>query len=515
MSASADRGPSGAGFQPQQRLHPMSWLFGVFILIRQFIFPLIAAAIFSSRDGPPLWLAVVILPLLAAALWKQHFYRYGLGPQGLVIREGILFRNVRQVDYERIENIDTERGVLHRLLDVAEVRVETSTGGKPEALIQVLSTKAAEELRQQVFASRSDRVEQVAEVEQEKTLLHLTPGEVVRFGLVDNRGMIVVAGAFGLLYETGLVKAWGSLIKERLVPGLIDDLAMQGLPIQVALVLGTLFLTFVLLRALSVLLALLTLYDFRLVQAGADLRARYGLLTRIGLTLRVPRVQAARQTQNLVHRFLKRATVRVDLAGDGGQTDQHDASRSKGRWLAPIARPEHAHELMTIALPDIDMKVLPDWQPLGRRARGRVFRLAVVWWVLAAVALAVMMRSSNGLLVLAAGVPLSWLHAVMYVRYTRWALERDALWFHSGWLTRELVIVPRNRVQAAQLSESPFDRRHAMAAVSVDTAGASSGVVRIPYLERDVAINLTRALYISASHSASLPDNRDKSVALG
>src|SRR5690606_37307167 len=124
-------------------------------------------------DGAPTWLGYVVVPLIAGAVWKQFFYRYGLGPAGLVIREGIFFHNVRQIDYSRIENIDTERGLLHRLLRVVEVRVETSTGGKPEALIRVLGLTAAEDLRRQVFASSFGEARTAVEPEKEEVLLRL------------------------------------------------------------------------------------------------------------------------------------------------------------------------------------------------------------------------------------------------------------------------------------------------------------------------------------------------------
>jgi membrane protein YdbS with pleckstrin-like domain len=56
-------------------------------------------------------------------------------------------------------------------------------------------------------------------------------------------------------------------------------------------------------------------------------------------------------------------------------------------------------------------------------------------------------------------------------------------------------------VQAALVEESPFDRRHRMACVAVDTAGAGSrsDTIRIPYLDRDIAVALSRSLYLSSS----------------
>jgi len=68
--------------------------------------------------------------------------------------------------------------------------------------------------------------------------------------------------------------------------------------------------------------------------------------------------------------------------------------------------------------------------------------------------------------------------------------------FRSGWLTRHLHIVPRNRVQAVEIRVSPFERRQHMGTLIVDTAGAgATGPVRIPYLESATVARLAQAPY--------------------
>src|SRR5437868_9024076 len=187
-------------FRPQQRLHPLSWLFSLTTYLRQLIFPLAAFLIFGARDNAALWGVLVIVPLLIGALWQQWIYRYGFGPRGLVIQDGLFFRNVRQIEYARIENIDIERGVLHRLLGVAQVSIATSTGGKAEASIRVLSLDAVQEMRERVFSAAQPAQPAEAIKKNAAPLLHLPVQELVRYGLIDNRGMIVVAAIGGLLY---------------------------------------------------------------------------------------------------------------------------------------------------------------------------------------------------------------------------------------------------------------------------------------------------------------------------
>ena len=488
-------------FTPTLRLHPLSWLFVLVASVRQFIVPVIAVVLFGARDDGEMWGIFIVVPLLIAALWRQMLFRYGLGPRGLVIRDGLLFRNVRQIEYERIENIDTERNLLHRLLGVAEVRVETSTGGKPEGLIRVLSLDAVDALRREVFGhGRGTGAPAVAARVTEPAgtvLLQLPAAELMRFGFVDNRGMLVIAAAFGFISQTGAMGAAGAYLRDHVFDTDIAALGALSLGIVAVGVLVTIVLC---VRLLSLVWALVTLHDFTVTKQGDGLRVRYGLLTRVALTLRLPRIQATHQTETLMHRFLGRVSLAVDLAGDGAQqADENGTPQMRMRWLAPICTPRRSLELIRTAFPMLVNDSTVEWRGLAPGARGRLFRKSMlIATLIGAIPSAFLLGWSAPLLWLLI-IPLAWLHATQYVRHTAWALTREALIFRRGWLTRRLSIVPRNRVQAVHRSASPFDRRKRMAVIAVDTAGASTlgKIVRVPYLTDADANRLASELYRS------------------
>ena len=493
-------------FQPTLRLHGLSWLFGLSDAIKQMVLPLIALLFFNVRDdtpGPfgPWILPTIVAALLIRAVWTQLTFRYGFSATGLVIREGMIFRNVRHIEYARIENIDTERGVLHRLLGVAEIRVQTSTGGKPEALISVLDLAAVQEMRSRIF-SETKPTEKATAAPEESTLLHLPASELVRHGLIDNRGMILVAAGFGVLHETGIFTLNQELFDRVLESSPAAGLAALGLVMQVALGALTILAAIIAVRILSVILAIVTFYDFKLTRVAGDLRARYGLFTRVALTLRTRRIQAVHQTESLLHRWFHRVSLNVDLAGDGGGgEDQGNDSRMKTRWLAPVCPASVAPALIAAALPTLDWSNEPDWQPLAPGARGRIFRKSLLWSVLILTAPAVWYLREGALIVVLSCIPLAWMHAHLYVKHTRWALAPDAVLFRCGWLNRRLTVVPRDRVQTLSVEASPFDRRSRMASIYVDTAGASSmsAGIRIRYLGAEVAERLAIALYRTAA----------------
>jgi putative membrane protein len=508
MQSESPEPPRSDGFKPDRRLHPSSWVFNAVSQVRAFLVPLAIAVIVGSRRDFSLWVpAIALVPLVGAALWRQWIYRYGFSADGLVIHEGLFFRNVRTIDYARIANVDTERSLLHRLLNVADVMVETSTGGGAEARIRVLGLDAVEDMRARIFAERAGRAAPGAEATAaapvaaapEETLLALGSGELVRFGLIDNRGMIVVAAALGLLGQGRFfedLRGWAGPLLEWLP---WQRFAGLGLVTQGVLAVGVALALIAATRALSIALAFTTLYDFRLTRVGSDLHARYGLLTRISRTLRRPRIQAVHQTSTVLHRLFKRASLLVDIAGGhsaGTENQRQGGGIASELWLAPLCVADDAERLIGAALPRARTSGV-QWQALAPRARWRIFRVRSSLWLVAAPVPAIWLSGWWAALIVPAALPLIWMHAHLYVKHTGWALEDDFFLLKRGWWTRKLAVVRRDRIQSVRLRESPFDRRYGMARLSVDNAGTASTRhrVELPYLDSREAERLAHALY--------------------
>ena len=213
MAASAPAPASNADL----RLHPLSWLFVMLQQAKQFIVPLVAVVVFGQRGdgdgyeryGHGFTVAAIVL-LVGAAVLQYLTYRYRIGEDGLHIRSGWLQRSRRDIPYARIHNVVVHQSLLHRLMGVAELRLESAGGQKPEAEMRVLRLDRALALERRVRqrgaaitaagtgVAAPDDADHVAPA---RTLLALSTAEVVRLGLVSNRGMVVVAAGAGLLYQ--------------------------------------------------------------------------------------------------------------------------------------------------------------------------------------------------------------------------------------------------------------------------------------------------------------------------
>ena len=125
------------------RLHPWSWLFVLLMQLRHYFLPLVALLVFGQRgERDPMWAQLIPLSAIAAlvlvSVLQYLSYRYRIGSDAITVRSGLLARNRREIPFARIHNVEVRQNPLHRLFGVAELRLESAGGVRPEAEMRVL-----------------------------------------------------------------------------------------------------------------------------------------------------------------------------------------------------------------------------------------------------------------------------------------------------------------------------------------------------------------------------------------
>jgi putative membrane protein len=502
----------------EKRLHPASFVFRLGSQLKALVVPL-GFVLLGAGSGDAqwqLWALLISAPYGILALAQSLAVRYRFDDRELVIRTGLIFRNVRHIPYARIQNIDAVQNILHRLLHVAEVRIETGGGSEVEAKMQVLPLAAFEEMRTHVFAQAQpavpvagteERTSPQESARREDVLLRLPVSELVLNGLIQNRGAIVVGAMFGLAVELGMMdrlmdRVFGDTDSDRgVLRQLLRSLAGQAVPPvgQLLMALGVLTLLLVALRVLSVVWTLTRLYGFTLTRIGEDLRTEFGLFTRVKATIPLRRIQTLTIHENPLHRLCGRVSIAVDTAGAAPE----DADGSfGGESIAPILRSGDVPAFLREILPGIDIGAV-DWQAPHPRAFRRMFVKGLIWALLLSAAFVLMLKWWTLVLFVVTGAWVFW-YARLSVRHLRWGMAGDAVLLRRGWLWRRMSLARVTKVQVVAMHESPFDRRHGMASVAVDTAGggSDSNRVDIPYLGRQVAEGLAETLTAGAARTA-------------
>lgn len=434
-----------------------------------------------------------VVPSAGFAVLRYLRYQYRYEPTELVIRTGLLFRKERHIPYSRIQNINAVQNVFHRLLKVVEIQIETGGGESAEATMSVLPLSALAEMRERVLGQRDVAAARRETSPASKPLVRLGLRELLLYGFIENRGTVLIAGAFGLTWELGVLDRvfapWlgpgtpGRGVIRNLVRGVFPNVAMSiG---RILFGLAALAVVLVLIRLFSMAWAVVRLYGFTLTLVGDDARTQYGLLTRVAMTVPLRRIQALTVREGPLHRLVARVAVKANTAGGRVGEQEQDTSRE---YLAPLLHRDRLDEFVrTVVGVSLDNV---SWQTVHPRA----FRREVKGWLVPAfVACAGLGLYAGWFGVLATPFALLWaiVGARQTVAHLGWATTADAVLFRSGWLWRRVVVVRFAKIQVVTLHSHPFDRRTEMARVHVDTAGGSAGsVVDIPYLPRHTAESL-------------------------
>jgi putative membrane protein len=482
-----------------RRLHPASPAFSLASLARQYLVPFVLFVLFARGDTWQRWLVVPFAGALAFELVRYFTLTYRLTAHELVIRSGLLSRTERHIPYERIQNIELVENAVHRLLGVAEVRLQTGGGREVEAHLRVVSRSAVDEIRAALVAAKPGAGAQPAAAP--SVLLRLPLREIALHGLLTGRAFVLLAAIGGVLFEYNVdwqpVLGW-------ILPAEVTGAIAQGGPrwargeaartafsLQRALYSLLLWTAvfaavLILLRLAAAAWTLVRLYDFTLERTGDGLQSRYGLFTRLSATIPRARVQVLTVTEGFVLRRLGRASVSVETAGEFSR----EQGRLGSQWVAPIVAAADLDTLVREVQPDAVLDP-PEWTPVHRRAFTRIARLQVAWMVLAAAAASVPLGPIVAVPALI-GIALSVWHARLLAGRLAIALTPTSVVLRTGAFGHRRSIARFARIQSVTCERSPFDRRWGMASLTVDTAGGSDEHrIAMPYLDEPVA----RAIY--------------------
>ncbi len=508
------------------RLHPWSFVFMLGGMVKQVAFPLAALLFAGGSLGRASLITGVIVTLVT--LWsvlKARAFNYQLDGHTLHIREGLLDRTQRHIPVSRIQNVSQRRKLLHRLLGVTELRLESASGDKPEAVMRVLGVQQADEL-EALLRSHSPISDVAPGADTAQPALHafategtqvlhsLSRSEILRLGLVSNHGMVLVAVLIGTVSQHAMLRkhflsGMGGL--SHWLMNLVADQShaphwMQVTMATVVAILATIVLT----RVLSVALAFFRYQGFQLEQNGDRLLAAHGLSTQVRSAARLGRLQRWQIDETWLHRRFKRCSLGVTVAGGGAKgSGGHGIDPGLHfKELAPIATWQQTQALLRVCLPALDWDAL-QWQPLHAAWLGRLWGqgrtlvpgvLAIAWaaangyfGVVAGLAWA-----TAAIWLLAGAVLLVWLaYTAAWARFAAYAVAGDVLLYRSGVWHKRWVMVASSRLHVLRLHSSLLDRRMGVVHFQADTQGGTRKrrALDIPYMPQAVARTWQRAVW--------------------
>ena len=467
-----------------RRLHPAALLLGVGRMGRQFTVPAFLA-LFAGGDRSQLMIAALLLVGVVVGVAKWWRFTYSFDGRAFAVDEGVFNRRHRTVPVERIQQVDVEAKLAHRLFGAVALRIDTGAGSATaEVDLRAVSRDDADRLRrallnragrgvapetretadtadtpgtETVTASATAPVRQEAE----RPIVRLGTGLLALGGITGPEQLVMI----GILVSLGqavddLPDTWFESLESPVIP--------TG-PLVVGLGTALVVATWVGLAAVA---AIVKYYDFALVCRDDAVHIRRGLFDKREASLALRRLQAIAIQQSAMRRAFKLLSVRFS-SGGAAKGDGVTGS-AVSSLLVPVLRADDVHRVIGDVLPPAVPLPPLNAAPLAalRRALVRTVVPAALgaaaavalWWPLGALALA--------------AVPLAALLGYAQYRGLAHGASEAVVVARHGALQRQTVVADKAKVQSCSLETSPFQRRAGLSNLELAFAGNQSATIR-------------------------------------
>jgi len=478
-----------------RRLHPLTVLLEVGRVLGRLLWFFVVVVVVGSLGGrradPGTWLFLLAGSGILVALARYLSLRYWIEGGTLVIRSGIVSRQLRTIPLDKIQNVELRQNAIEQLSGVVDFRIETAAGPQAEAHLAVLSLDAARRLEAELLAGRGEAASPEA-APSRLVVWQAGLSDLVLLGATSNRaGAILGALAALLLFLGQELPRYLEALQRSLagIVGVVSPVLAAAVLLGSTLVLGWL---------LSIGLTVVGYFGFQIArEPDGRLLRRYGLLSRIETIVNPARIQLLQLGAPWLRRRLGFWEVAAHTAGSA-----FEGRGAGSALLCPLLRRSDLVGFCGRLLPGLDLEAV-DWRPVSRATLRRGFiRYLLTAFVLAGAAAAGLGPWAwTGLLPLGAG---AWLLARRRYLVLAYARQAGHLLARGGVLHRRVTIVPEAKVQWVGLEQSPFQRRLGIASLTAVTAAGAAHVVD---LEEGEAVALQDALSGAASAAGAwLPD---------
>lgn len=537
-------------FAEPRALHPATIVLGVPLLqlAQALIVP--AAAALTAGGRVTVWiLATIVIGGIVVRTLAWRRFRYAFDGSVVRVSRGVVSRHQHTVEVARIQQVELERSLAHRLLGVTTVRIETAGGGA-DLELRVLADDDAVALRTAIRRQQPsvpangegggttapaeaghdepavrDAPARTERADGQRVILTV-PIRHVALAAVTGRQLLVLPAVIGAGLQllgrpftdrVGALIRWFARNIEALLAGDVTEPVARLANVTPLLAVGVVAAALIAIAVVAAaLVGIVRDGGFVVRQDGSDLVVQRGLLSTRSSTIPLRRVHLVQVVANPLRRSLGFSAVRIHSAGRGSGADR--------RVVVPLMRHDHALRLAQRLLTAEHLpRLTAHPRAAGRRAAWRWLRRLPPAALAGALALEVArsdlrMDSTvlGGLADIATGrarslvviAVISGLVALLLAwseyRLLGHASDDRVLVTRTGALGVVRKVAPLWRVQATTLHSSWLQRRLGLASVTAHTAGAG-GDVTIADVARPVGARRHRQLTAHAARPAVTP----------
>ncbi len=425
----------------------------------------------------------ITIAILAGSILSWMFFRYQISNDSVLIRSGVIKKTQLDINYDRIQGVNTKQNPVYRFLNLVTVTFDTAGSSGSEGFLPAVTQVFADSLRQRIGGARATPLTDDALSPASLTpILQLDWRDMIRIGLADRRALIVFAVIGPLMGQMGdSIEPYVEQALQAAAFGATQIGVTNGVLIAVGIIVASI----IVFAFLSIAAAILRYHSFKLFLDGRTLRSYGGLLTRHEHSMDLEKIQTLRLQQGIVQAWLKRYKMTARQAISGRK------QRSSKMFTIPVVTGEQADALRPMLFAGEAGRLTQNprserFQPVSPYyMRSRILFLGLL-------PAFVFVPLGFGEFGRAGLIAIPWLPIVALLSWRNWKRagylhNDDELVRRSGLFGFRTVGLLFRKVQRVTITQSRYQRRKNLASLRMHMA---SGSVRVPYIDHAKAQQL-------------------------
>lgn len=459
-------------------------------VIAQQLFPIIVIVLLQGKLAKSGWFIypIIGIAVLGAiysilAFFKYYFF---LKPEKLVVRKGVFKRSLLEIPFDRIQSINFEQNLIHRLFKVVKLNMDTAGSATNELELYALDHDKAKQLSEHILNSRKSikagTLEKTAAGENEsKPVFSLNLFQLLKVGVTENhiRSGGIIIFFFFYIYDS-LEDIGVDLIEqgEQYMP-LAKQLA-QSLAIVVFFIIFFSVVAFM----ISLVRTFLRYYDLKMLRKSRGFVVTSGLLNKKERAARDIKIQVINSSQNLLQKLAGLYELVLKQASSAEVSDIKSIkvvglSKNNVAEIEKYVLKSKYREMEELPVKGVNFYFL--------------FRRLYYWSLLfiPLLALSLYFKRFDSLIYLGILFALAIFGSFLAYRKKKYAIGKSVMRIEGGVFGHSSNLMELFKIQSIRISESLFQRRRKLASIVFYTA---SGSVRIPDISKAEALNINNRL---------------------
>lgn len=267
-----------------------------------------------------------------------------------IVQHGILNKTKTVVQLHKIQQVNLKQNIIHRIVDVYQVNIDSAGSEEKEAVINAVSKEVAMALKSKLLDNeRVEVIDNSVEVEREiedKPFLKIDLISLLKVGITSNyaKSIGLLLTFFFTIYENLNHAGADELIDGSKVEDFIANYT------AVYSVLVAILLLFTVIFIINVVRTLVKYYGFKIAKQKGSLIMSYGLIATQSTILKPEKVQIVKITRNFFQKKLKILEISIK------QTISDETKKDKAITEIPGCNEIERDEILQLIFNEIPKK---------------------------------------------------------------------------------------------------------------------------------------------------------------